>query len=145
MAKRDAGHAAEFGTLDAQAHRDLMLVRAWSAERDRRLAVLFGGLSPSVARQELIVISLSEFGLGRHHEIKYFQTECHHLAGATAIRDELHNLAGLDLFVLNRSSGDRRRTIVCPTKRLVSWASETVPKLEKWALRFFVARGEPSP
>jgi hypothetical protein len=126
-------------------HRDLVLVRRWTIERDRELMSLFGGLTPNGARQALIVISLCEFGVGRRHEIKFFQTECRHLASPTAIRDEVHSLVSQGLFLVCPSPDDRRRTVVCPTKHLVTLASEIVPRLQTTALRIFAVGSEALP
>jgi hypothetical protein len=49
------------------------------------------------------------------------------------------------LFLVGAVPEDKRVTLVCPTRRLVEWAGETIPRMEDAMVKFFIDRsGVPS-
>jgi hypothetical protein len=140
MPQRDLDRAAEPGSLPIPVHRDLIMVRRWQVVRDREWANLFGALAPSVGRPELVVLILVEFGFGRQPSLKFFQSQCSHLASTTTIRKEVYSLVKIGLFSVSSEPTDLRMKIFSPTFRLIEWASKTVPKAARKMSAFFEAR-----
>jgi hypothetical protein len=118
--------------MDARAHRGLVAVGDWIGIRDKEFAALLGrDGAADIVRQELIVFCLREFGYRRRWSIRRYQEHCAHLASASTIRNDIYALVGRRLFRVGALPEDRRVALICPTFRLVTWASETIPRLEQ--------------
>jgi hypothetical protein len=146
ISKHDLDLPAEMGTLSPQVHADLILIRGWQALRDTEMAELFGkDAGNTLLLQELVVFCLTEFGHGVRWSIRAFQDHCGHLASRETIRAAIMRLVDRGLFLVGAVPEDKRVTLVCPTRRLVEWAGETIPRMEDAMVKFFIDRsGVPS-
>jgi hypothetical protein len=142
MAPIDPNLAAEPGSLSPTILADLLLVRDWQVIWDREMAALFGAdFADSTVLRALVIFCLTEFGQGRKWGLKAHQDHCAHLASRATIRNDALRLVNRKLFLMSEVPEDRRITLVEPTGRLVAWAMEAVPRMEREFIGIFAARG----
>jgi hypothetical protein len=124
--------AAAFGSLDVNAHQDLMLYEGYLRRLVASLMNLRGNqYLPSYLRGAVARLILIEFGEGRVNQIGFYQTAASEFGTGFAVRQEIRKLERLELVILSDDPADKRGALVWPTRRLVSWASDDMPRMPK--------------
>lgn len=120
---------ARFGSLEAEAARDVRLLVEFMEAREARMRALFGRqLRPNPTRDDLIrrivlnfsdqkILSVSEY-------IRLFAS----YASAPTIRAEITLLSEAGLVIL-RGGSARRSPKVCPASRLIDFYNHQIPRL----------------
>lgn len=130
MPKKKLALPAKRGTLDPDAHRELIVMQHFLTQRDKAMDELLGmRLRRSRLRDEVIRLVVIEFGHDRAHHLSFYQTACAGLASSFAVRDEIRRLAGLEIVLMMPDPKDHRSVCIEPTQRLIDFYSEEMPRM----------------
>ena len=146
MPGEDLARRADFNALNAGTHSSLLLIRDWTVFRANEWQTILGsdGIA-NVIQQELVMLALAELGYGRRWQIKFYQDQFGRIGSRGTIRKEIYALADRNLFLIGTDPADRRGSLIYPTLRLVMWAQQSIPRLERSLQLLVVARHKMAP
>jgi hypothetical protein len=120
--------------------RQLSLIGEFIEHMDRSLRDILG---PAALRSrlpdELSRLVLVQYGQGITQRMSFYQRKLAHIAGPSAVRDEIRRLAEGGILLLVDDPGDRRATLVKATAFLVNQYTEHARRLITLAESIFVS------
>ncbi|MBV9655822.1 MAG: hypothetical protein JOZ42_14805 [Acetobacteraceae bacterium] len=135
--KREAPtEPADFGSLDPEVSRDLAVLQEFAANRERHIAGLFGRtVRADPLRDKLLRVILLAFAEGKHMRVSHFVEECRSHGTPPSVRASINFLVEGGLVQLEPDPSHPRARLVRPTRKLVHFYNEQMPRLREEVAR----------